>query len=48
MSQAMGIPGYQFAIIDHPISHATVEQLAERAELVAKRAEELLRLTPTG
>lgn len=46
MAQAMGIPGYQFAVIDHPISHATLEQLAERATLVLAQAQSLLGIVP--
>jgi len=31
MARALGAEGYRFVVIDHPISSATVEDLAERA-----------------
>ena len=31
MARALGAEGYRFVVIDHPISSATVEELAGRA-----------------
>ncbi len=35
MAKVLGMPGYPFVVIDHPISSATREQLAERARRAA-------------
>ena len=32
MARVLGMPGYAFAVIDHPVSSATDEDLAERAK----------------
>jgi hypothetical protein len=42
MSRALGMPGYQFAVIDHPISSASPEQLADYARRVVEQARRLL------
>jgi hypothetical protein len=42
MARACGLPGYQFAIIDHPIASATDDQLRERAETAIKQGISLL------
>jgi hypothetical protein len=42
MGQALGMPGYAFVTIEHPISSATDEQLAERARNAAAACVELL------
>lgn len=31
MSRVLGMPGYPFAVIDHPVSSATDDQLRQRA-----------------
>nr|WP_170920854.1 hypothetical protein [Enhydrobacter aerosaccus] len=31
MSRVLGLPGYAFVVIDHPVSSATDEELAARA-----------------
>lgn len=31
MARVLGMPGYAFAVIDHPVSSATDEELAARA-----------------
>lgn len=31
MARALGAEGYRFVVIDHPISSATAQELAERA-----------------
>jgi hypothetical protein len=31
MSRVLGMPGYAFAVIDHPVSSATDDQLSQRA-----------------
>jgi hypothetical protein len=42
MGRALGMPGYQFAIIGHPISSASPEQLSEYARRVIEQAGRLL------
>ena len=42
MARACGWPDFAFAVIDHPVSSATDEQLAERAEATLAQAEILL------
>ena len=42
MAHACGAPDYQFAVIEHPISSATGEELLERAGEIVRQAEELV------
>lgn len=35
MAKVLGMPGYPFVVIEHPISSATLDQLADRARLAA-------------
>jgi hypothetical protein len=42
MAQACGMPGYPFAVIEHPIANATSEQLLDRARAVLDQAVKLL------
>jgi len=42
MARALGMPGYEFAVIGHPISSASPEQLADYARLVVEQARHLL------
>jgi hypothetical protein len=42
MARVLGFPGYEFAVIPHPISSADDLGLRERAESVAARARRLL------
>ena len=42
MGRALGMPGYPFAVIDHPISSASPEQLADCASRVVAQARKLL------
>ena len=42
MSKVLGIPGYKFAVIGHPISSASDEQLEEYARATIDQARELL------
>ena len=42
MARVLGADGYPFAVIDHPISSATSEQLGERARLTVQRGVEIL------
>jgi hypothetical protein len=37
MARACGLPGYGFAIIDHPVASATDMQLRERAVIAVKQ-----------
>jgi hypothetical protein len=42
MGRALGMPGYKFAVIGHPISSASPEQLAGYARHVIEQARGLL------
>jgi hypothetical protein len=42
MSGALGLPGYEFAIITHPISSATDEELRTKAADTLRQAAPLL------
>jgi hypothetical protein len=42
MSSALGLPGYPFAVIPHPISSATDEELRAKAADTLRQAEALL------
>jgi len=42
MARALGAEGYRFVVIDHPISSATVEDLAERARKAVAECVEIL------
>jgi hypothetical protein len=42
MSRVLGMPDYPFAVIEHPISSASDEQLAERARATIEQARHLL------
>jgi len=42
MAQVKGFPDYGFAVIDHPISSATDEDLRRRAESAVDQADALL------
>jgi hypothetical protein len=42
MCRVLGMPGYQFAVIDHPISSASDERLAEYARATMDQAHRLL------
>jgi hypothetical protein len=42
MGRALGMPGYEFAVIGHPISSASPEQLADYASRVVEQARKLL------
>ncbi len=44
MSQVLGMPGYAFAVIDHPVSSATDQDLAAMAQATIEQARTLLRL----
>ena len=35
MAKVLGLPGYPFVVIDHPISSATLDELADRARQAA-------------
>ena len=38
MSRVLGMPGYAFAVIAHPVSSATDDELAERARQTIAQA----------
>lgn len=42
MARALGMPGYEFAVIGHPISSASPEQLADYARHVVEQVRHLL------
>jgi hypothetical protein len=42
MGRALGMPGYKFAVIGHPISSASPEQLGVYAQRVIEQARQLL------
>lgn len=42
MARVLGADGYPFAVIEHPISSATDEALAEQARLAVERSLEIL------
>jgi len=42
MCRVLGMPDYKFAIIGHPISSASDEQLAQYARATAEQARHLL------
>jgi hypothetical protein len=44
MSRVLGMPGYGFAVIDHPVSSATDAALAAQAEATIAQIKELLLL----
>lgn len=43
MARALGAEGYRFVVIDHPISSATPDALAERARQAVAESVEILR-----
>jgi hypothetical protein len=44
MSRVLGMPGYTFAVIGHPVSSATDDDLAAMAAATIKQARDLLAL----
>jgi hypothetical protein len=42
MCRVLGMPGYKFGVIRHPISSASDEQLAEYARAIVEQARQLL------
>ena len=42
MAQALGLPGYQFAVIAHPISSASDTELEAKARATLEQAHRLL------
>lgn len=42
MSRVLGFPGYEFAVIPHPISSASDDALRQAAEAAAEHAARLL------
>ena len=42
MAKVLGLPGYPFVVIDHPISSATLDELADRARRAADEVVALL------
>jgi hypothetical protein len=44
MSRVLGMPGFAFAVIDHPVSSAPDEALAAMAQATIDQARALLKL----
>jgi hypothetical protein len=44
MARVLGMPGYAFAVIDHPVSSATDATLAAMAQATVDQAKALLKL----
>lgn len=44
MSRVLGMPGFAFAVIDHPVSSATDDRLAAMARATMDQARDLLAL----
>ena len=42
MSNVLGAPGYEFAVIDHPVSSASDTELANKAKKVVELIDELI------
>ena len=42
MARVLGVPDYLFGVIAHPISSATDEELAERANIVTNYVRQLI------
>jgi hypothetical protein len=42
MASALGVPGYPFVVIDHPIASATDAELEDRARATVEQARLLL------
>ena len=42
MARVLGMPGYRFAVIEHPLSSASDERLAEYARATVEQARGLL------
>jgi hypothetical protein len=42
MSRVLGMPGYKFAVIDHPVSSASDAELAQRAIATLEQSRFLL------
>ena len=48
MASALGVPGYEFAVIEHPISSATDAELEAKARSAMTQAARLLLDVPTS
>ena len=46
MGQVLGADGYRFVVIPHPISSASLEELADRARIAAAACQEQLTGAP--
>jgi hypothetical protein len=44
MARVLGMPGYAFAVIGHPVSSATDDRLAEMARATIEQARAILSL----
>ena len=42
MARVLGLPGYPFAVIEHPVSSASDAELEQRARLVLKCIEDMI------
>jgi hypothetical protein len=46
MSRVLGMPGYAFAVIDHPVSSATDAELAQKAKAAIEQGLKMLVKAP--
>jgi hypothetical protein len=46
MSRVLGMPGYAFAVIDHPVSSATDAELAQKAKAAIEQGLKMLVRAP--
>ncbi len=42
MARVLGIPGYPFAVIEHPVSSASDAELEQRAQTVIQHIEDMI------
>ena len=45
MAKVLGLPGYPFAVIDHPVSSASDAELKRRARVVLEYVENMMPAT---
>ena len=48
MARVLGAEGYSFVVIEHPVSSASVQALAERARVAARESAALLVAAPAA
>ncbi len=48
MTRMMGVPDYEFVVVEHPLSSLTDEECRARAESIADQVEQILLGSNTG